>query len=145
MDDADVTARVKARLATTPDVSANQIDVDTLDGRVRLSGVVDSRSERRDAERVAETTDGVRSVNNDLVVGDTTVGEKIDDKVLGARVKAALIGDAEVKARDIDVDVIAGVVTLSGEVESRAERRRAARIARDIDGVERVRNLLVVS
>jgi len=143
--DAAITAKVKSRLAADPDVSAREIDVDTLDGRVRLSGVVDSRYERAEAVRVARRTEGVRAVDNDLRVGDPTLGEKLDDEVLGTRVKAALIGDGSIQARNIDVDVVAGVVTLSGEVESREQKRKAAEIASRIEGVERVYNRLVVA
>ncbi|HEX9800480.1 MAG TPA: BON domain-containing protein [Thermoanaerobaculia bacterium] len=143
--DAAITAKVKARLAADPDVKARRIDVDTLDGRVRLGGVVDSRTERAEAVRVASRTEGVLTVDNDLRVGDPTVGEKLDDETLGVRVKAALIVEGSVKARDIDVDVVAGVVTLSGEVESREQKQKAAEIASRIEGVERVYNRLVVA
>jgi hyperosmotically inducible protein len=143
--DAAITAKVKARLAADPDVSAREIDVDTLDGRVRLNGVVDSDSERAEAVRVARGTAGVRAVDDDLRVGDPTVGEKLDDETLAVRVKAALVDAVSVKARDIDVDVVAGVVTLSGEVASREEKARAAEIANRVEGVTHVHNRLVVA
>ena len=46
-DDAVVTARVKARLAQEPGVSALAISVDTLNGVVLLSGFVDSETQRK--------------------------------------------------------------------------------------------------
>jgi len=144
IDDSAITAAVKTRLTTNLDTSAHEIDVDTLNGNVRLSGVVDSQDERSEAGRVARRTHGVRSVDNELTVGSKTVGTVIDDKVLVARVKAALIGDETVSAAEIDVDVDNGVVTLSGEVGSWTEKSRAARVARSVEGVRGVRDLLIV-
>jgi osmotically-inducible protein OsmY len=71
LDDAAVSARVKARLVADPDVNAFHIDVDTIDGRVTLSGKVARAFQREEAERVAQRTEGVREVVNLLqVVGE---------------------------------------------------------------------------
>lgn len=70
LSDAEITASVKTRLAADPDVAALNIDVDTLEGVVTLSGRVESAAEKSEAERVARGTDGVRRVNNNLLVGD---------------------------------------------------------------------------
>ncbi|HKH48041.1 MAG TPA: BON domain-containing protein [Thermoanaerobaculia bacterium] len=64
LDDAGVTARVKARLVADPDVNAFHIDVDTVDGRVTLNGKVASEHERQEAEELANRTEGVVSVVN---------------------------------------------------------------------------------
>jgi osmotically-inducible protein OsmY len=68
IDDAAITAAVKANLAKDDDVAAHNIDVDTLDGVVTLSGIVDSWNERSEAARIAAATDDVRSVVNNLQV-----------------------------------------------------------------------------
>lgn len=64
LDDAGVTARVKARLVADPDVNAFHIDVDTIDGRVTLNGKVASDHQRQEAEELANRTEGVVSVVN---------------------------------------------------------------------------------
>lgn len=64
LDDAAVTARVKARLVADPDVNAFHIDVDTVDGRVTLNGKVTSEHQRQEAEELASRTQGVVSVVN---------------------------------------------------------------------------------
>ncbi len=71
LDDAAVSAKVKARLLADPDVNAFHIDVDTIDGRVTLNGKVERAFQREEAERLAERTEGVREVVNLLqVVGE---------------------------------------------------------------------------
>lgn len=64
LDDATVTAKVKAMLVADPEVKAFHIDVDTLDGRVTLSGKVASEDQRAEAEKLASRTEGVKEVLN---------------------------------------------------------------------------------
>jgi hypothetical protein len=74
-----------------------------------------------------------------------TAAEVLGDGVLTARVKGALIGSPRVKALQIDVDVRKRVVTLTGTVETEAQKREAERIARDVAAVQRVVNRITVS
>jgi osmotically-inducible protein OsmY len=69
-----------------------------------------------------------------------STGQYVDDSTLTARVKTALIGDEQVKARNIDVDTYKGVVSLSGFVESRGEAERAVTLAQKVDGVRSVKD-----
>jgi len=64
LDDAGITAKIKAKLVADPEVKAFHIDVDTVDGRVALNGKVSSAEERAEAEKLASHTDGVKSVVN---------------------------------------------------------------------------------
>ena len=73
LDDAGVTAKVKARLMADPEVNAFHIDVDTMDGRVTLSGKVTNQEQKSEAEKLARRTEGVREVVNMLQVAGSTV------------------------------------------------------------------------
>lgn len=68
--DGEITASVKTRLAADPDVAAFNIDVDTLEGTVTLSGRVATDKERKEALEVARGTEHVRKVVDNLKVGD---------------------------------------------------------------------------
>lgn len=69
LDDATITAKVKANLIADPEVRAVDIDVDTVDGRVTLQGKVANESLRAEAEKLARITPGVRQVLNLIEVG----------------------------------------------------------------------------
>jgi hyperosmotically inducible protein len=69
LDDATITAKVKANLISDPEVRALSIDVDTIDGRVTLQGKVASEGQKAEAEKLARITPGVRQVLNLLQVG----------------------------------------------------------------------------
>lgn len=66
--DATTTAQVKTKLIGNSNISAGDIDVDTENSVVRLSGQVGSDSERQLAELIARNTSGVKSVSNQLEV-----------------------------------------------------------------------------
>ncbi len=73
-----------------------------------------------------------------------STGEQIDDTVITAKVKAALIQEPATKARQIEVDTFRGTVQLNGFVDSAEEKAAASQVAHSIDGVQNVRNNLTV-
>jgi osmotically-inducible protein OsmY len=73
-----------------------------------------------------------------------STGEYVDDKVVSAKVKAALVGDPTTKAYQIGVTTYEGVVQLSGFVDSTAQVARATEVARSVDGVREVKNELQI-
>jgi len=70
VDDAAITAAVKAKLAADGDINPFNIDVDTNEGVVTLQGRVAKEEARTKAEQLARGTDGVKRVINLVKVGD---------------------------------------------------------------------------
>ena len=68
LEDSTITAKVKAAIIAESDLSALEIKVDTTDGVVTLTGTVDSPQKMERAAQVAQTIDGVRTVDNKLSV-----------------------------------------------------------------------------
>jgi hyperosmotically inducible protein len=68
LDDASISAKIKAKLLADPEVKSLRIDVDTAEGRVALNGTVSSADQKAVAERLARQTEGVKSVTNLLQV-----------------------------------------------------------------------------
>ena len=68
VDDAGITAAVKAKMAEDKAVSAAAISVETLNGTVQLSGFAKSQAEKSHAETIARGTKHVREVRNSIVV-----------------------------------------------------------------------------
>jgi osmotically-inducible protein OsmY len=73
-----------------------------------------------------------------------STGEYIDDATITTRVRAALVGDSNIKSTDITVETYRGVVQLSGFVDDEDQIARAAEDARSQQGVKGVRNDLHV-
>jgi osmotically-inducible protein OsmY len=68
IDDSTITTKVKAQLANDETVSALDVHVETVKGDVRLSGFVSNPDEKRRAEQLAWSVNGVQSVQNALVI-----------------------------------------------------------------------------
>jgi hyperosmotically inducible protein len=66
--DAAITTAVNAKLAQDKTLSAMRIDVDTVDGKVSLRGTAPDPTARQRATTLASAVDGVKSVDNQLVV-----------------------------------------------------------------------------
>ena len=68
LNDSVVTAKVKAKLVDDPVTKAYQINVETFQGTVQLSGFVDSAETVSRAARLAKDVGGVKDVKNSLQV-----------------------------------------------------------------------------
>jgi hyperosmotically inducible protein len=68
VDDAALTASVKASLVSDKASNLTRIDVDTTNGIVALNGVVENPEQRSRAEQLASRVDGVKKVINNLQV-----------------------------------------------------------------------------
>ncbi len=67
-------------------------------------------------------------------------GQYIDDSVITAKVKAALIESPVTKATEINVETFKGIVQLSGFVTSQDAANKAVDLARGVSGVKSVTN-----
>lgn len=173
--DAGITTNVKSKMAADDTVKAHEINVDTRNGVVTLSGDVDSPIAKERAVQIARGTDGVREVVDNMTVtesaptgglydrdevdrGTGNIGDNdrqdraegrnepvTGDAGITSAVKAKLLADTTVSGLRIDVDTENGVVTLTGNVKSKAEADRAVMLARNTDGVTRVVSNLKVA
>jgi len=73
-----------------------------------------------------------------------TMGSKIDDTTVTAKVKAELLKNPDIKSTDIKVETNNGEVMLSGFVESQAQLDKSIAAARNVEGVKSVNNMLAL-
>jgi hyperosmotically inducible protein len=142
IDDTVITASVRSALLADPDVKSFDLKVETRKGEVMLSGFVDNQMQIDRAIMVARGVSGVTNIDNKMSLkgAATTVGNKIDDGIVTARVKAALLADANVKSLDIAVVTRNGEVQLSGFVDNQSQIEHVLAVARGIEGVSSVSN-----
>lgn len=74
----------------------------------------------------------------------TTMGTELDDSVITARVKSALLADDHVKGFDLGVETRKGEVYLSGLIDDQIQLDRAIQIASKTEGVKNVVNKLAI-
>src|SRR5262245_10636006 len=139
--DAWITTKVKMALLTAEDVPSTAINVDTVDGRVTLHGIVATDAEKANAEKAARSIDGARTVQNLLQVVPASRKEavKVADAELQKNVEAVLKRDAALEDSRVKVaSVHGGVVLLSGSTKTLSQHRRALEDVRAVPGVKRV-------
>ena len=83
-------------------------------------------------------------VGETVAVGAAQAQDALTDGALTAKIKSKMALDDTVKALSIDVDTEGGVVTLSGSVNSQAEKAKAVQLAKETAGVTSVIDRLVV-
>lgn len=100
----------------------------------------------RDAAREAgaEASQAMSKAGAEAGKAMSKAGEMVEDGVITAKIKTALLADPDVKGLLIDVDTKDGVVTLKGTADKAVNSDRAVRIAKDTGGVKSVNNQLVV-
>jgi hyperosmotically inducible protein len=142
--DAWLTAKTKIALYGDDRVSGSYINVDTQNGTVMLRGKVGSADEKRAAEEVARSIDGVGTVKNELQVVSSAERKMVNakDNDLKNSIQRRITTDPSLKDSDIEVRVDAGVVTLMGDVKDIGSRARASEVARAVPGVKYVKNEL---
>jgi len=79
-----------------------------------------------------------------VVRDQQSVGSYIDDTTITTQVKSRFANDPKVSALSIQVETLKGVVQLAGFAKSDQEREAASAIAREVNGVNRVVNDIIV-
>jgi hyperosmotically inducible periplasmic protein len=146
--DAWVTMKVKTVLAFHKHVSASATEVDTVGGVVTLKGKADTEAQKDLTTEYARDVEGVKEVDNQQTVSGEkpheTVGAKIDDASITARIKSSLLFHRSTHAVATKVKTRNGVVTLRGEARNAAEKDMVGRLAGDTEGVQRVDNRMSI-
>ncbi len=148
VDDVSISTAVRSRLVWSKH-SYKDAKVDTKDGRVVLTGSVNSLEAKDFAGKLARNTRGVTSVDNQLKVDAKSTGDSVKiaardteqavaDTWITTKVKSNFLYSNNVSAGDINVNTSGGNVVLKGKVGSGAERALAVEIAQNVRGVKQV-------
>ncbi|WP_419226642.1 BON domain-containing protein [Alteromonas sp. OM2203] len=158
--DAWIDGKAEATLLFNGNLDSFDINTDVKNGNVVLTGKVENSVDKKLAEELVANIDGVTSVDNKLTIvsdkdmdGDMsddmedTVDEgtsELTDAKIATVIKTRLLMDTDISGFNIDVDVENGVVMLSGDVDSDAERDLAVEIAKNASDVKNVKSDLRV-
>ncbi len=130
------------------------IEVEVKGTTATLTGYVDSKVSKSLAKEIAMSVDGIEEVDNQLQVDpdkkkadpldQKSLMSNVSDATITVKVKSKLLANAEVSGLDVNVDTDNREVTLSGAVNTDAERDLVYYIARNTDGVRSVNNHLEI-
>ncbi|HUN50283.1 MAG TPA: BON domain-containing protein [Candidatus Sulfotelmatobacter sp.] len=140
-EDTRIGLQVNSALLQKKDKLFGETIVDVVEGRVMLTGILDSEAAREEAERLTWTVAGVKEVLNEIQVGPArSLGEYARDKRIGTELRAQLIADRRIDDVNYTTVTIRGVVYLLGIAKDEAELDRVVQHVRTIPGVRDVVN-----
>jgi osmotically-inducible protein OsmY len=151
--DAWIDGKLEASYLLNSELNNFRINTEVESGNVLLTGSVQSDAHKDLATEIARNLDGVANVTNNLVVseeGDEYADEDRDyssrfyDMTTTVSLKSNFALNDDLEASEINIDTRDGVVTLEGEVDSKAESMLAEEIAAGYDHVSKVNNNLRV-
>ena len=111
------------------------VNVDVMEGRVLLTGIVADRGRADEAAEIAWRIDGVRRVINELRIGDLSLVDATRDRRTAVELRARLIADGAVRDFNFAIAVVDGSVHVLGIAQDAREGDRIAAHARDMDYV----------
>ena len=155
--DAWIDGKAETVLLMNTNLNNFDINTDVKNGKVVLTGKVESELDKELAEELVLSLDGVSDVDNKLTVvknvdihdkkneTDSTESDLTDAKI-STVITTRFLFNSEVGGTDIDVDTDKGVVTLNGTVDSDAEKQLAVKIAKNAEDVrDVVDNLTIIA
>ncbi|MFZ7110655.1 MAG: BON domain-containing protein [Desulfatiglandales bacterium] len=138
--DKNITLFVETELAHGEGVAAHRIDVSTREGVVSLSGNVGSLLAGERAVEIAQGVKGVRAVIDHLAVSPPP---RSDQQIL-ADLRQALQDDPATDVYEVSIMVQGGLVTLTGEVDSWAEKQICSQVTKGVKGIKGLNNNLTL-
>ncbi len=155
--DAWIDGKAETVLLMNTNLNNFDINTDVKNGKVVLTGKVNSELDKELAEELVLSLDGVTDVDNSLTVVNNMDAKNTDKSMMNddddndltdAKITTVIttrfLFDSEVGGTDIDVDTDNGVVTLNGSVKSEAEKQLAVKIAKNAEDVRDVVDKLAI-
>lgn len=124
---------------------ATGIEKSVNNGSVLLTGRVDTIEQKVLATKLAWEIKGVREVVNEVqVTQESSFRDKAKDLAASAQLRAALIGDQNISSLNFSIDVVNGIVYLSGVASDEMEKERVIAHAQELRFAKKVVNYIIL-
>tara|TARA_A100001015_G_scaffold294229_1_gene371743 strand:- start:331 stop:924 length:594 start_codon:yes stop_codon:yes gene_type:complete len=139
IDDSLMQQNLRAKLISTDKSYIISVKTKILDGRIFLTGKVNSVEDKLKITKLAWEIKGARSVNNDL-----QIKEKFDfkrsakDLLITSQLRAAIIGNKKIKSVNYNIDTYKKKIYIYGIAQNKMERDEVSKEAKQILDVEDV-------
>src|SRR5260370_23722819 len=138
VDDFSLRSDVEKTLLMADPQLQSGVTTTVYEGRVLLTGRAANQAMRTTAAQAAGRTHDVRAVYDEIEVASPEgMWDDAKDAWITARVRSALVLDADVRSVNYTIDTANGSVYLIGSARSQGELDRATPIARYVPGVKR--------
>ena len=122
------------------------VESSVSNGAVLMTGKLDTQDQKILATRLAWEIKGVKEVINEIqIVSNKSLKTTARDLAASAQLRAALIGDQEISSLNYSIDVVNGIVYLSGVAANEKERERVITHAQALRFAKKVVNYIILS
>lgn len=138
IDDTLMQKNLVARLSLT-EKKYFLLQVEVIDGRIFLSGKVNSPEEKVKVTKIAWETKGVRSVKNAIdIKGNSNFKSTAGDILITSQLRSALIFNKKTKSRNYTLETINKNIYIFGIAETEEEKKEVIKEANKIFNVKKV-------
>ena len=121
------------------------VETSVNDGSVLLTGKLKTQEEKIAATRISWEIKGVREVINEIQLSEaSSFKSSAKDLAASAQLRAALIRDADISSLNFSIDVVNGIVYLSGVAENEEERERVVAHAQELRFAKQVVSYIIL-
>ena len=139
IDDSLMQQNLRAKLLSTDKSYIISVKTKILDGRIFLTGKVNSVEDKLKITKLAWEIKGARSVNNDLQIKEKfNFKRSAKDLLITSQLRAALIGNKNIKAVNYNIDTYKKKIYVYGIAQNKKERDEVIKEAKQILDVEDV-------
>ena len=139
IDDSIMDKSLDARLVAMNKNYLIDVKTKVLDGRIFLTGKVDTPEEKLKITKLAWETKGARSVKNDLKIKeDFNFKQSAKDILITSQLRSAMIFNKKIKAVNYNIDTIKKVIYVYGIAQSEEEKDEIVKEAKEILDVKNV-------
>ena len=139
IDDSLMQQNLRAKLLSTDKSYIISVKTKVLDGRIFLTGKVNSVEDKLKITKLAWEIKGARSVNNDLQIKEKfNFKRSAKDLLITSQLRAALIGSKNIKAVNYNIDTYKKKIYVYGIAQNKKERDEVIKEAKQILDVEDV-------
>lgn len=145
IDDTVINNKIRAKFAKEDFKGIfAKVSASSIEGRVLLTGTVDTMDHSARASELVWQISGVKEVMNEIEVDEISLSTKTKDTWIATRVRSKLLFNKEIKSVNYSVEVNNGIVFLTGIAQTQEELDLAEDIASRVGGVTKVISYVVL-
>ena len=145
VDDATIKINISSNLLSSSTNLFVNVNTSVIEGRVLLTGIVDTQEIRIEAVRKVWEIDGVREVINEIDIGSkTTIKEYANDLWITTQVKGMAAKTIGLRSLSYNFETIKGKVYIAGITSRPEQLDQIIEVTKTIKGVKEIVNYVII-
>ena len=146
IDDGIMDKNLDARLLLVDKNYFLNVSTQVLDGRIFITGKVETPEEKLKITKLAWETQGVRSVRNDLKIKEKfSFKQSAKDLLITSQLRSALIFNKKIKAVNYNIDTYKKNIYIYGIAQNKDERKEVIGEAKQILDVKDIISSILIA